>query len=98
MIVIILIAFSTVVESGEKLTATTLKPNREQSPVQCSQSCRRAPFMIKLRPLLIQHGIDKAYFKQIEDEHANSSGEIDIGRCLGSCRRAKNFRVSFQAF
>ena len=67
---------------------------------KCSRPCQRIPNMVKLQPLLVQSG--KTRFgnndiaRLIEATALNSYGEIDIGRCVGSCRAVKSetIRVS----
>ena len=53
--------------------------------------------MVKLSSILVQYGLSKNIVNAIEAEESNSYGEIDIGKCVGSCRQAQsqNPMVSF---
>ena len=52
--------------------------------------------MVKIKPLLIRYGINKNIVSLIEVSTMNSYGEVDIGRCAGSCRGVQSqlIRVS----
>ena len=54
--------------------------------------------MVKLSSILVQYGLQKNIVNAIDAEMSNSYGEIDIGKCIGSCRQAQseNPMVSFQ--
>ena len=62
----------------------------------CSRPCQRVVNMVKLAPILGRHGVNKNVIGLIEAENSNSYGEIDIGKCIGSCRGvgAELIRVS----
>ena len=53
--------------------------------------------MVKLSSILVQYGLQKTIVNAIDAEESNSYGEIDIGKCIGSCRQAQsqNPMVSF---
>ena len=53
--------------------------------------------MVKLSSILVQYGLSKNIVNAIEAEESNSYGEIDIGKCIGSCRHAQsqNLMVRF---
>ena len=57
---------------------------------QCSTPCQRVPNYVKLSSLLTQYGIPKNIASSIEAKEANSYGEVDIGKCIGSCRHVQS--------
>ena len=54
--------------------------------LQCSRPCQRVPNVVKLSSILIEYGIPQNIVNSIEAKESNSYGEIDIGKCIGSCR------------
>ena len=58
--------------------------------LQCSTPCQRVPNYVKLSSLLSQYGIPKNIASSIETKEANSYGEVDIGKCIGSCRHVQS--------
>ena len=76
--------------------ASSKTPPPQENQLKCSRPCQRLPNMVKLQPLLTRYGVNKNIVSLIEASTMNSYGEIDIGRCAGSCRavEAQNIRVS----
>ena len=66
----------------------------------CSRPCQRLPNMVKIQSLLIRYGINKNIASLIKVSTMNSYGEVDIGRCAGSCRAVESqiIRVSTKLF
>ena len=58
--------------------------------LQCSRPCQRVPNFVKLSSVLIQYGIPKNIVNSIEAKESNSYGEVDIGKCIGSCRHVQS--------
>ena len=62
----------------------------QMNAFQCSTPCQRVPNYVKLSSLLTQYGIPKNIASSIEAKEANSYGEVDIGKCIGSCRHVQS--------
>ena len=58
--------------------------------LQCSRPCQRVPNFVKLSSVLIQYGIPQNIVNSIEAKESNSYGEVDIGKCIGSCRHVQS--------
>ena len=72
------------------------QPPQHGNRLRCSRPCQRVPNMVKLQPLLSRYGVNRKIVDLIEANEENSYGEIDIGRCVGSCRgiESETIRVS----
>ena len=72
------------------------QPPQHGNRLRCSRPCQRVPNMVKLQPILARYGVNKNIVDLIEADTENSYGEIDIGRCVGSCRavESETIRVS----
>ena len=72
------------------------QPPQHGNRLRCSRPCQRMPNIVKLKPILARYGVNKNIVDLIEAEDENSYGEIDIGRCAGSCRavESETIRVS----
>ena len=72
------------------------QPPQHGDRLRCSRPCQRVPNVVKLQPILARYGVNKNIVGLIEAEDQNSYGEIDIGRCSGSCRavESETIRVS----
>ena len=58
--------------------------------LQCSSPCQKVPNFVKLSSVLIQYGIPQNIVNSIEAKESNSYGELDIGKCIGSCRHVQS--------
>ena len=55
---------------------------------RCSLPCQRIPHYVNFKKALIQYGLRSEIVQIITSKSANdSNGMIDIGQCVGSCRR-----------
>ena len=72
------------------------QPPQHGNRLRCSLPCQRLPNMVKLQQILMRYGVNKNIVDLIETNDENSYGEIDIGRCAGSCRavESESIRVS----
>ena len=57
---------------------------------QCSSPCQKVPNFVKLSSVLIQYGIPQNIVNSIDAKESNSYGELDIGKCIGSCRHVQS--------
>ena len=62
----------------------------------CSQPCQRVPHLVKFQHALIMNGVDYDIGSMITSKKIDENGFIDVGRCLGSCRKVESqlIRVS----
>ena len=74
------------------------QPPQHENRLRCSQPCQRLPNMVKLQPILIRYGVNKNIVDLIETNDGNSYGEIDIGRCAGSCRAVESESIRVSSF
>ena len=54
--------------------------------LHCSRPCQRVPNFVKLSSVLSQYGVPQNIVNSIEAKEATSYGEVDIGKCIGSCQ------------
>ena len=58
--------------------------------LQCSRPCQRVANFVKLSSILSEYGIPPHIVNSIEANESNSYGEVDIGKCIGSCRHVQS--------
>ena len=58
---------------------------------------KRVPNIVKLSSLLNEYGLPKTVVNSIEAKNINSYDEVDIGKCIGSCRLAQSHTSTVRA-
>ena len=63
----------------------------------CSQPCQRVPHLIKFQHALIMNGVEFEIGSIMTAKNVDENGFIDVGRCVGSCRKVEShlIRVSW---
>ena len=87
-------------KSANSNTQMVGNPGEDSSHGFCSQPCQRVPHLVKFQHALIMNGVDSDIGSMLTSKNVDENGFIDVGRCLGSCRKVESqlIRVSLPIY